>query len=93
MWRGTRSPREEPVATFQEVASRRSISRAIVMRGGDSFARNDIGVEFESLALARAEAQKFLPEIVRDALPDGNHRTFVVSMRDGAGTAEGDMGH
>ena len=71
---------------------------------GDSFVRDDMGVEFESLALAKAEAQKFLPEMAKDALPDGNRRTFVVSMRDGAGTVlvrmslslaveEGDMNH
>ena len=72
--------------------------------GGDSFIRDDIGIEFESLAPAKAEAQKFLPEMARDALPDGNHRTFVVSMRDGAGAVlmrmslslvveEGDVDH
>lgn len=71
---------------------------------GDSFIQDDIGVEFESLALAKAEAQKSLPEMARDVLPDGNHRTFVVSMRDGAGTVlvrvsltlvveEGDVDH
>jgi hypothetical protein len=71
---------------------------------GGRFFRDDIGVQFESLAPAKAEAQRFLPEMARDALPDGNHRTFVVSMRDEAGTVlvrmslslvveEGDVDH
>ena len=43
------------------------------------------GLEMQDLAAARAEAQKALPDLARDALPDGNHRTFVVSVRDEAG--------
>ena len=52
---------------------------------GERFVRDDIGVEFESLESAKAEAQRFLPEMASDALPDGNHRTFVVSVRNEAG--------
>jgi hypothetical protein len=33
----------------------------------------------------RAEAQRALPDMAGDALPDGNQRTFVVSVRDEAG--------
>ncbi|MFL5134048.1 MAG: DUF6894 family protein, partial [Microvirga sp.] len=35
--------------------------------------------------VAKTEAQKCLPEMAKDALPDDNHRTFVVNVRDEAG--------
>jgi hypothetical protein len=71
---------------------------------GDRFLPDDIGVEFENLEAARAEAQRSLPEMAREVLPDGNHRTFVVSMRNEAGAVvvrmslslvveEGDVDH
>jgi hypothetical protein len=53
---------------------------------GVRFLPDDTGIEFESLEAARAEAQRFLPEMAREVLPDGNHRSFVVSVRDEAGT-------
>ncbi|MFL4994750.1 MAG: DUF6894 family protein [Microvirga sp.] len=31
------------------------------------------------------DALRFLPELARETLTDGNHRTFVVSVRDEAG--------
>jgi hypothetical protein len=34
---------------------------------------------------ARAEAQRALPDLARDALPDGKQRTFVGNVRDEAG--------
>jgi hypothetical protein len=34
------------------------------------------GIELPDLAAARAEAQRALPDLARDALPDGNQRTF-----------------
>jgi hypothetical protein len=43
------------------------------------------GTEFENIKAALAEAQKALQDMPRDALPDDNHRTFVVSVRDEAG--------
>jgi hypothetical protein len=52
---------------------------------GESSTADEIGVEFETLEAARAEAQRFLPEMAREGLPDGNHRTFVVSVRNDAG--------
>jgi hypothetical protein len=65
---------------------------------------DDTGLEFERLEAAKAEAQKTLPEMARDALPNGNHRSFVVSLRDEAGAVsvrmslslvveEGDVDH
>jgi hypothetical protein len=53
---------------------------------GVRFLPDDTGIEFESLEAARAEAQRFLPEMAREVLPDGNHRSFVVSVRDEART-------
>jgi hypothetical protein len=71
---------------------------------GDRFLPDDTGLEFESLEAARAEAQRSLPEMAREVLPDGNHRSFVVSVRDEAGVVrvrmslslvveEGDVDH
>jgi hypothetical protein len=52
---------------------------------GDRFLADETGIEFEHIKAAKAEAQKALPDMARDALPDGSHRTFVVSVRDEAG--------
>jgi hypothetical protein len=71
---------------------------------GDRFLPDDVGLEFAGLEVAKQEAQKALPEMAREVLPDGNHRTFVVSVRDEAGTVrirmslslvveEGDVDH
>jgi hypothetical protein len=53
---------------------------------GDRFLPDDVGLEFAGLDEAKAEAQRALPEMAREVLPDGNHRSFVVSVRDEAGT-------
>jgi hypothetical protein len=42
------------------------------------------GLEMQDLAAAKSEAQKALPDLAGDAVPDCNHRTFVVSVRDEA---------
>ena len=52
---------------------------------GDKLIPDDVGLELESLEVAKTEAQKCLPEMAKDALPDGNHRAFVVNVRDEAG--------
>ena len=38
----------------------------------------------QDLAAAKAEAPRALPDLAREALADGNHRTFVTSVRDEA---------
>jgi hypothetical protein len=43
------------------------------------------GIELPSVETARIEAQKALPDLARDALPDGDQKTFIVSVRDEAG--------
>ena len=52
---------------------------------GDRFILDDTGIEMEDLEAAKAEAQKALPEMASDRLPDGDQRTFIVSVRDEAG--------
>lgn len=71
---------------------------------GDRFLSDDTGLEFESLEAARSEAQKSLPEMAREVLPDSNYRSVIVNVRDEAGTVrirmslslvveEGDVDH
>jgi len=43
------------------------------------------GQELEDVEAARREAERALPEMAWDELPDGDRRTFVVSVRDEAG--------
>ena len=43
------------------------------------------GIVLQSVDMARIEAQKALPDLARDALPDGDQKTFIVSVRDEAG--------
>jgi hypothetical protein len=51
---------------------------------GDYFVRDEEGLELEHPEAAKIEAQKALPDITKDALPNGSHRTFIVSVRDEA---------
>jgi hypothetical protein len=60
-----------------------------VIRDGKRFWNKEIASVHwlcQNLHCSRAEAQRFLPEMAREVLPDGNHRSFVVSGRDEAGT-------
>jgi hypothetical protein len=54
---------------------------------GDDFTRDDVGFEYENLAVAEAEAARAAAEISQDALP--KRRTsdvcVVVRVRDGDG--------
>ena len=43
------------------------------------------GIELPSVEMAKIEAQKALPDLARDALPDGDQKTFIVSVRDETG--------
>jgi hypothetical protein len=53
---------------------------------GERLLTDDIGVEFENFTAAKAAAQQTLPDMAREVLGDGTHRSFVVSVRDVAGT-------
>lgn len=52
---------------------------------GERLTPDEIGLEMQNLAAAKAEAQRTLPDIAKEVLPGGNHRTFVISVRDEAG--------
>lgn len=43
------------------------------------------GIELPDPAAARAEAQRALPDLAMDALPDGDQGTFVDSVREETG--------
>ena len=43
------------------------------------------GLELQNIEMAKLEAQRALPDLARDALPDGDQKTFIVSVRDEAG--------
>ncbi|ANY83096.1 hypothetical protein BB934_33405 (plasmid) [Microvirga ossetica] len=49
---------------------------------GENLHSDETGVDLPDIDEAKREAQKALPDMVKDALPDGNHRTFVVNVRD-----------
>lgn len=53
---------------------------------GERFLPDETGLEFEGLEAAKREAQRTLPEMAKEALPDGSYRSFVVSVRDETGT-------
>ncbi|QRM34416.1 hypothetical protein [Microvirga sp. VF16] len=52
---------------------------------GEFFAPDEQGQELEDLEAAKVVAQEELPQMVWDELPDGDQRTFIVSVRDAAG--------
>ncbi|WP_114946764.1 DUF6894 family protein [Microvirga calopogonii] len=52
---------------------------------GERFVSDDEGQELEDLEAAKAVAQEELPQMAWDELPDGDQRTFIVSVRDKAG--------
>lgn len=41
------------------------------------------GIEFATVEEAQREAQRTLAEIAKDELPDGEHREFVLVVREG----------
>jgi hypothetical protein len=53
---------------------------------GDTFTKDDVGLELDGIEAARAEARKALPDIARDVLPEGgDRRTMTIRVRDEAG--------
>ncbi len=52
---------------------------------GERLIPDELGLEVQDLSAAKAQAQRALPDLAREALPDSNHRTFVISVRDEAG--------
>jgi hypothetical protein len=52
---------------------------------GESLKRGEQGQEFPNLQAARTNAVRTLRDLVRDMLPDGDKRVFIVAMRDESG--------
>lgn len=52
---------------------------------GESFVPDHEGIELMDLQAAKIEGQKALPDMAKDALPDGNFRSFVVNVREEGG--------
>ncbi|MEE1655576.1 hypothetical protein VB618_05150 [Microvirga sp. CF3062] len=52
---------------------------------GSRLVSDNEGLELQNIAMAKAEAQKVLPDMARDALPGDDQKTFIVSVRDEAG--------
>ena len=52
---------------------------------GDDFTRDDVGFDYESLAVAEHEATRAAAEISQDALPRRRASEVCVRVRDGDG--------
>jgi len=52
---------------------------------GRYFAADEEGLELGSLGAAKAQAQRSVVEMAMDEVPDGDHRSFVVIVRDETG--------
>ncbi|NBJ10626.1 DUF6894 family protein [Microvirga arsenatis] len=52
---------------------------------GDRLIADSEGIELPDLEQVKAEAQRALPDLARDGLPDGDQKTFIVSVRDETG--------
>jgi hypothetical protein len=52
---------------------------------GDRPIEDTVGLVFSDLHAAQQEAVRALPEITKDALPDGTKREFIITVRDGNG--------
>lgn len=52
---------------------------------GRCFAADEEGLELDGLGVAKAQAQRSAAEMAKDELHDGDHRSFVVSVRDETG--------
>ena len=48
---------------------------------GDKHDRDEVGLLLDGPDAARSEAVRALPDMARDVLPDGHHRTLAVSVR------------
>lgn len=52
---------------------------------GNAFIPDEDGQDINDIDTASRIAQEALPQMVRDALPDGDQRTYIVSVRDEEG--------
>jgi hypothetical protein len=51
------------------------------VRDGESFTRDDEGLEFAGTHEARVEASRALSEMIRDAMPDGSYKAMAIEVR------------
>jgi hypothetical protein len=49
---------------------------------GENTTRDNVGLELASTHDAQQEAVRTLPQLAKDALPDGTQRDFVVEVKD-----------
>lgn len=52
---------------------------------GEEYVPDENGLDLQDVEAAKLEAQKALPDMARDALPNENFRSFVVNIRNEAG--------
>ena len=57
----------------------------VEIHDGEVFTPDRVGLELEGLEAAKEEAKKALPDIVKDAMPDGDRRDFTVDVKNAAG--------
>jgi len=55
------------------------------MREGDVLVPDEIGIEFDGLGTAEAEAVRALLELAHEAVPGATRRDIAVEVRDGDG--------
>ena len=51
------------------------------VRNGDRFTQDRDGLDLPDLREARKDASQALAEMVKDAMPDGDHRTMAIEVR------------
>jgi hypothetical protein len=51
------------------------------LRSGEKFTPDQEGVEFPTVKDARADASRTLGEMIKDAMPDGEHCEMAVEVR------------
>ena len=51
------------------------------VRDGESFTRDDDGVEFAGSHEARVDASKALAEMIKDVMPNGTHKAMAIEVR------------
>ena len=54
---------------------------------GDTFIKDEDGIECDSVQKAHDLAMTWLPDIAKDKMPDGEVRDFVVTVRNESGRA------
>jgi hypothetical protein len=54
---------------------------------GDHLTADEEGLDLDGIEQARDEAVRALPDLAHDTLPDGDWRSFAVTVRDESGKA------